>query len=623
MRAYIAGLLDADYDVTCAADGADALEAALAAPPDLVLTDVMMPVLDGFGLLDALAGHPATMAVPVVMLSARADDEATVDALEAGADDYLVKPFSARELLARVRANLELDRARRTQARLERSQTLLDQAERLAEIGSWEVDLAADTVTGSAEYFRIMGIDPDGDGPPSATATYAIVHPDDRRRVMEAVATLKASGAPLDHEFRIVPAGSAERVVRTRVVLERGAGGDCLRGSLQDVTDQHHAEEALRAAAAAQEAAAREHHIAEELQASLLPAPGFNPEHLSVASYYRAGVEGTQVGGDWYDVIELGAGRTALVLGDVMGRGVHAAAVMGQLRAAVRAYARLDLSPVDILEHLDGIVRDLGEDSIVTCVYAVYDPADGSLVYANAGHLPPLLVSPSAPLRRLRTAGPPLGTGPFPLTDEQVTLEPGALFLLYTDGLVERRDRDVGAGIDELSDTVAGLAVPVEDIPAALVAALVPEGVDDDIAVLVARRPDQRPAPTVTRQIPSVPRAVGEARHFVVAALADWSVDGRIAQDIVLASDELVTNAIVHGRSPVDVRLRRTPAHLFVEVHDGTRVLPQQRRPTESSEHGRGLQIVGRLADVWGTRPTPQGKAVWCRFALPAAAATD
>ena len=102
---------------------------------------------------------------------------------------------------------------------------------------------------------------------------------------------------------------------------------------------------------------------------------------------------GTQVGGDWYDVIELGAGRTALVIGDVMGRGVRAAAVMGQLRAAVRAYARLDLTPADVLEFLDGVVRELGEVQIVTCIYAVYDPHDRTLVYANAGHLPPLLAT--------------------------------------------------------------------------------------------------------------------------------------------------------------------------------------------------------------------------------------
>src|ERR1044072_6929404 len=120
----------------------------------------------------------------------------------------------------------------------------------------------------------------------------------------------------------------------------------------------------------------------------------FDLEHLVVATYYRAGVEGTQVGGDWYDVIELGGGRTALVVGDVMGRGGRAAAVMGRLRAAVRAYARLDLPPADLLESLDGIVRELGEDQIVTCIYAVFEPPGRVLRFANAGHLPPIVASP-------------------------------------------------------------------------------------------------------------------------------------------------------------------------------------------------------------------------------------
>ena len=167
-----------------------------------------------------------------------------------------------------------------------------------------------------------------------------------------------------------------------------------LRGSVQDITERRAAEEALALAAANAEAAAREHSIADQLQRSLLPQTGFDLEHLEVATYYRAGVEGTQVGGDWYDVIELGGGRTALVVGDVMGRGVPAAAVMGQLRAAVRAYARLDLPPADLLESLDGLVRDIGEDQIVTCIYAVFDPADRVLRFANAGHLPPIVVDP-------------------------------------------------------------------------------------------------------------------------------------------------------------------------------------------------------------------------------------
>ena len=305
-------------------------------------------------------------------------------------DDYLVKPFSARELLARVRANLELDRVRRTRARLERSQALLDQAQRLARVGSWELELDTGRVSASVELVRQLDLSAEDlaeRGFEHIVSTR--VHPDDQEPLRAAIAAA-AEGEPLDVELRLIVDGGM-RTYRVIGELERDEHGRPvrLRGSQQDVTDQHLAQDALAAATAAREAADRETALANELQASLLPQPSFDPDPLQVATYYRAGVEGTQVGGDWYDVIELGAGRTALVMGDVMGRGVQAAAVMGQLRAAVRAYARLDLAPSDILEYLDGLVRDLGDDQIVTCLYAVYDPGERRLVYANAGHLPP------------------------------------------------------------------------------------------------------------------------------------------------------------------------------------------------------------------------------------------
>ena len=248
-----------------------------------------------------------------------------------------------------------------------------------------------------------------------------------------------------------------------------------LRGSVQDITERRAAEEALAMAAANAEAAAREHAIADQLQRSLLPQKGFDLDHLEVATYYRAGVEGTQVGGDWYDVIELGGGRTALVVGDVMGRGVRAAAVMGQLRSAVRAYARLDLPPADLLESLDGLVRDLGEDQIVTCIYAVFDPADRCLRFANAGHLPPIVAVPGGECRLVGgDENPPLGVGPFNLTQHHVDLESNARVVLYTDGLVERRGEDIDVGIETLARRVAEMVGPVDGVPEELVAAMLP-----------------------------------------------------------------------------------------------------------------------------------------------------
>ena len=298
------------------------------------------------------------MHIPVVMLSARSGDDATVEGLEAGADDYLVKPFSARELIARVRANLELDRVRRLADELARSRALLDQAEELAHVGSWELDVRDNAVVGSSEFFRILGVPTDHLDSGGLELAMQSVRPDDRAMLTERPSSRSiATNAPLEIELHVVRPDGTERLVRARGLPHRAPEGApaFLRGSVQDITEQRRAEEAMTAAAAAREAAAREHAIAEELQRSLLPDPLFDIAQLDVATYYRAGVEGTQAGGDWYDVIDLPGNRTALVLGDVMGRGVRAAAVMGQLRATVRAYSRLDLPPAELLTLLDAV----------------------------------------------------------------------------------------------------------------------------------------------------------------------------------------------------------------------------------------------------------------------------
>jgi anti-sigma regulatory factor (Ser/Thr protein kinase) len=448
------------------------------------------------------------------------------------------------------------------------------------------------------------------------------VHPDDVERVRNILRADSLVG-PVAYEVRLAGPDGEVRTYRVLGELEVDEAGAPVRvrGSNQDITEQRQAERALAAAAAEQQVAVREHEIADELQASLLPERLFDPDHLRLATYYQAGVEGTQVGGDWYDVIDLGAGRTALVLGDVMGRGVRAAAVMGQLRSAVRAYARLDLPPADVLEFLDAVVRDLGDDQIVTCVYAVYDPGERSISYANAGHLPPLLRLPGQPTRRLTGAqGPPLGTGIPPLAEEQVALPSGAVLVLYTDGLVERPDADLDEGIDALTGAVDELPEVVDaDAPARFVRALLPDGPDDDVAVLVAQVDEQAEhARTASRQVLLEERSVQLSRRFVAETLRAWSLPEPLVDDVVLLTSELVTNALLHGQAPIELRLREGVAHVVLEVEDHATYLPRRMRPSGDDEHGRGLQLVTLLADRWGTRPTSYGKTVWCVFTLPA-----
>ncbi|MGW6575954.1 SpoIIE family protein phosphatase [Streptomyces sp. NPDC054945] len=194
------------------------------------------------------------------------------------------------------------------------------------------------------------------------------------------------------------------------------------------------------------------------------------------------------VGGDWYDVIPLPGGRTGLVIGDVMGHGIHAAAVMGQLRTAVRTLARHDVPPAELLRSLDAVVADLGEDEMATCVYAVHDAATGTCVIARAGHPPPAVVTPDAALTFLDgPPGTPLGTGGQDFRTEEVRLPPGSLLTLYTDGLIEARDRDLDQGMAQLARALRRVDQPLEELCDKILRRLLPCAQQDDVAVLLAR----------------------------------------------------------------------------------------------------------------------------------------
>ncbi|MFJ8162736.1 SpoIIE family protein phosphatase [Streptomyces sp. NPDC096136] len=198
------------------------------------------------------------------------------------------------------------------------------------------------------------------------------------------------------------------------------------------------------------------------------------------------------VGGDWYDVIRLPRGRTGLVIGDVMGHGIHAAAVMGQLRTAVRTLARHDVAPARMLRSLDAVVSDLGEDEMATCVYAVHDAATGGCVIARAGHPPPAVVAADGTVTFLRgPSGTPLGTGGRSFRTETVPLPPGSLLALYTDGLIEARDRDLDEGMERLARALGRPARPLEELCDGILTRLLPTAPQDDVAVLLARTTDR------------------------------------------------------------------------------------------------------------------------------------
>ncbi|MCX5074258.1 SpoIIE family protein phosphatase [Streptomyces sp. NPDC060334] len=388
---------------------------------------------------------------------------------------------------------------------------------------------------------------------------------------------------------------------------------------LADVTDHAEAAERLRASER------RQREAAVTLQRSLLPQELEQPDDLRIAATYQPGGTEAAVGGDWYDVITLGAGRTALVIGDVMGRGVRAAAVMGQLRTAVRAYARLDLPPHEVLQLLDGLAAEIDASQIATCVYAVHDPNEGLLAYASAGHLPILVRDEHGTVRRAADpTGPPLGTGGWLHTSGTIALGPGSTAVLYTDGLVERRGEDIDEGVAALERALAGAQGTPSVICDRLMRALgVDADHDDDVAVMVLQQPARTGADAelfhnAALELLGGIEAAPRARAFAQGVLASWRFPVELCDLGVLAASELVANSLQHGTPPMHLRLRRTDRRLIIEVTDGDDHLPRRRRAEPADETGRGISIVATIASNWGCRRTPGGgKAVWCEFALP------
>jgi serine phosphatase RsbU (regulator of sigma subunit)/anti-sigma regulatory factor (Ser/Thr protein kinase) len=403
--------------------------------------------------------------------------------------------------------------------------------------------------------------------------------------------------------------------------LRRSTGASDVCGVLvfgAEVTDQVRVTERLR------ESERRQREAAVTLQRSLLPQKLEQPDDLRVAATYQPGGADAAVGGDWYDVITLGGGRTALVIGDVMGRGMRAAAVMGQLRTAVRAYARLDLPPHEVLQLLDGIASEIDAMQIATCLYAVFDPSEQSVTYASAGHLPLMVRAVDGTVTRPEEpGGPPLGAGGWVHTSGTLPFPPGATGVLYTDGLVERRDRDIDRGLDALAKTLSGATGTPDVICSRLLRAMgvTPEH-DDDVAALVFQLPQREQDSADLFRSASLDllggtEAASSARAFTGGVLCSWRVGEDIRDMSVLAVSELVSNSLTHGHPPMRLRLRRTDRRLTVEVTDADDHLPRRRQALPADESGRGLAIVATIASNWGTRRTPDGgKAVWCEFPL-------
>ncbi|MFE6666388.1 SpoIIE family protein phosphatase [Streptomyces sp. NPDC057697] len=373
----------------------------------------------------------------------------------------------------------------------------------------------------------------------------------------------------------------------------------------------------------------QEHDLAEGLQQAMLPRRIPDVPGAQIAVRYRSARLGRDIGGDWYDVIPLPGGRVGAVIGDVQGHDTHAAAVMGQLRIVLRAYAAEGHSPATVMARASVFLHELDTERFATCTYAEVDLTTGVVQLVRAGHVDPLVREGDGGCRRLPAEGGlPLGLsaefGRLEYPVSTVELDPGQTLVLFTDGLVELPGADLDEGIQLLTAMVRNGPQDLQRLADRLCEEVDERGGEDDVAVLLLRRKAAhapQPGGRLQQHVAqSDPEALSSARHMIRAAVRAWGAKPR-ADEVELAADELITNALMHtdGGAIVTIRVLTGPERrLRVDVEDRSSALPRRRDAGEAGVSGRGLMLVDRLADLWGVESRGSGKCVWCEFVIPA-----
>ncbi|RGC70042.1 Sensor histidine kinase TmoS [Micromonospora sp. MW-13] len=586
LREHVARLLSPTWEVVAVPDGVEALRQAVQTPFDLVLTDVMMPRLDGFGLVTALRADPRTRHVPIVLLSARAGSAEAVAGLSVGADDYLTKPFSSEELIARVRANVELGQLRGQIIR--RLHALADAAVEVntARTTAEVLQVAARHALGLAEAARVV-----------VTATGARYE--------------AAGGGPAAVEPSVVlplTGTAGEQLGELRVWGRADGATDTVRAALTQLA------RLIGVRLENAQLYEAEHRIATTLQHSLLPRTLPRLPGAVVASRYLPGSADVEVGGDWYDVVELDDHELVLVIGDVVGKGVRAAAAMGQLRNALRAYVLEGYDPGESLTRLNRLVGSTEQPSFATVVCLWFSSRTGRLRYASAGHPSPLLIRGDAVgFLHDRALGPPVGAIPAAsyrtLEDE---LAPGSRLLLYTDGLIEDRQLGIDAALGQLRADATRHAGHVADLVDAVVERVASRPRRDDVAVLAleATEPNR-----FALRLPADPARLSVLRR----RLEDFLVAHRVGEtdlfDLTVAVSEAAANAIEHPVEPTEPTIG-----VEVTIADRTVVATvldtgRWRESTGAGFRGRGLELIRALGDLTVSR-TAEGTEVTLRRRL-------
>jgi len=367
---------------------------------------------------------------------------------------------------------------------------------------------------------------------------------------------------------------------------------------------------------------AREHRLAETLQRAMLPEQA-DVAGLDVWTYYAPNAEHAQVGGDWYDVLQISPDLVGLVIGDVVGHDVEAAATMGQLRSVVRSYAFELSTPSRVLERVDQLVAGMGIPRSASMVYASLkreeEPDVWTVGYSRAGHLPPLLLRGGQVIKLDEGGGALVGFGSRERTTGEARLQPGDTLLFYTDGLIERRDRSLRLGLEALLETASAItARDAAGVGEELLSRLA-DAPEDDVAIVVVRIPDPTGdagetalSPRWRRwMLPSEPSSIGRARHAVLRTCQAWGIEESAQAELVVS--ELVANGVLHGWGHIALRLYDTGDGLRIEVEDNNPAPPVATDGHPNRLGGFGMQIVDRLAE-WGWRPSGSGKLVWAKL---------
>ncbi|MFE4959843.1 SpoIIE family protein phosphatase [Streptomyces sp. NPDC056653] len=374
----------------------------------------------------------------------------------------------------------------------------------------------------------------------------------------------------------------------------------------------------------------REHTAALALQRNLLPHRLMGGAAVEVAWRYLPADVDAGVGGDWFDVIPLSGARVGLVVGDVVGHGINAAATMGTLRTAVRTLADLEMPPDQLLAHLDDTFQRLAEQDAdaadqtptvvgATCLYAVYDPTTRKCTMARAGHPPPAIIDPQGQVTfpDLPT-GSPLGLGlGVPFEAVELELPEGTLLALYTDGLIETRDDDIDVGMRRLGTALAHPSHSLEELCTRATETLPRQAPSDDITLLLARTLSLSPTQVTSWTLPNDQTAIPNARHMATRQLTEWGLEG-LQDSTELIVSELVTNAVRHSTDPIGLRLIHHQA-LTCEVSDTDVNSPRLRHARTTDENGRGLFLITQLTRRWGARPESGGKVIWAEQDLDSA----